>query len=183
MPDMSQPKPLILSCRGHAPQIDETCWLAPNATVVGQVSLGPNSSCWFQSVIRGDVAPIKIGHRVNIQDGAIIHGTFEQSETVIEDDVSIGHQAVVHGAHIKCGALIGMGATVLNGAVIGKGSVIGANALIAEGKEIPPYSLVVGQPGKIIRTLTEEQSAQMLRGAAAYVKNWQRYAKDLELIE
>ena len=170
MPDMSQPKPLILSCRGHAPQIDETCWLAPNATVVGQVSLGPNSSCWFQSVIRGDVAPIKIGHQVNIQDGAIIHGTFEQSETVIEDDVSIGHQAVVHGAHIKCGALIGMGAIVMDGAVVGAHAVVAAGAVVLAQTMIPDQTLWAGVPAKQRGDVKPELQRHLAATSARYVE-------------
>ncbi|HCC64742.1 MAG TPA: gamma carbonic anhydrase family protein, partial [Flavobacteriales bacterium] len=97
----------ILPVRGHAPVLHDTTWLAPNATVVGEVSLGRDSTVWFQAVLRGDVAPIKVGERVNIQDGAVVHGTFGQSETRLDNDVSIGHNALVHGAHVQQGALVG----------------------------------------------------------------------------
>lgn len=164
------------------PELHEESWVAPTAVVIGKTRLLKNASVWWNAVIRGDNEWIEIGENSNVQDNAVLH-TDPGFPMTIGNDVVVGHLAMLHGCTVENGALIGMGATVLNGAVIGKGSVIGANALIAEDKEIPPYSLVVGQPGKIIRTLTEEQSAQMLRGAAAYVKNWQRYAKDLELIE
>lgn len=140
--------PIILPARGHAPQIDATCWLAPNATVVGEVMMGRESTVWFQAVVRGDVAAIRIGERVNIQDGAVIHGTFEQSETVIEDRASIGHKAVVHGAHIGKGALIGMGSVVMDGAVVGEGAVIAAGAIVLAGTRVPANTLWAGAPAK-----------------------------------
>ena len=99
-------KPLILPCRGIEPTIDDQCWIAPNATIVGDVTIGTSSSVWFQAVLRGDVAPIRIGQRVNVQDGAVVHGTFEKSETTIEDEASIGHNAIVHFAHIGKSSLI-----------------------------------------------------------------------------
>lgn len=140
--------PLILPARGHHPLIDATCWLAPNATVVGEVKLGADSTVWFQAVLRGDVAPITIGARVNIQDGAVIHGTFEQSETVLEDRVSVGHKAIVHGAHIGRGALIGMGAVVMDGAVVGEGAVVAAGAVVLAGTRIPAFTLWAGAPAR-----------------------------------
>tara|TARA_B100000767_G_scaffold44272_2_gene38466 strand:- start:75 stop:608 length:534 start_codon:yes stop_codon:yes gene_type:complete len=143
-----QPPSLVLSCRGIKPQIHDSCWLAPNATVIGQVKMDSESSCWFNAIVRGDVSPISIGKRVNIQDGAVIHGTLNKSETSIEDDASIGHNAIVHGAHIEKGALIGMGAVVLDGARIGRGSVVAAGAVVLENTVIPPGTLWAGVPAK-----------------------------------
>lgn len=164
---MHSPQPLILPCREYIPSIDPTCWLAPNATIIGDVIMGKDSSCWFQSVIRGDVAPIRIGERVNIQDGAIVHGTFEKSETIIEDDASIGHQAVVHGAHIGRGALIGMGAVVLDGAVIGAHAVVAAGAVVLAETTIPPGTMWAGVPatyrGEVSDALREHLSATSAR--------------------
>jgi len=167
---MSPLEPLIISCRNFTPQIDDSCWLAPNSTVVGDVVMGAESSCWFQSVIRGDVAPIRIGKRVNIQDGAIIHGTFEKSETVIEDDASVGHQAVVHGAHVKRGALVGMGAVVMDGAVVGEHAVVAAGAVVLAGTIIPDNSLWAGVPAKQRGVVNEDLREHLAATSARYVE-------------
>lgn len=167
---MSPLEPLIISCRNFTPQIDDSCWLAPNSTVVGNVVMGAESSCWFQSVIRGDVASIRIGKRVNIQDGAIIHGTFEKSETVIEDDASVGHQAVVHGAHIKRGALVGMGAVVMDGAVVGEHAVVAAGAVVLAGTIIPDNSLWAGVPAKERGVVNEDLREHLAATSARYVE-------------
>ena len=168
--------PLVLACRGHRPSIDGTCWLAPNATVVGEVLIGRESTVWFQAVVRGDVAPIRIGERVNIQDGVVIHGTFEQSETVIEDRASIGHKAVLHGAHIGKGALIGMGAVVMDGAVVGEGAVIAAGAVVLSGTRIPAFTLWAGAPAKEKGTVRPELRKHLADTADRYVEyaNWFR---------
>lgn len=148
---------LILSSRGVFPQIPTNCFLAPNATVVGQVVLGQSVSVWFQAVIRGDVSPIHIGDRCNIQDAAIIHGTYNKSETVLEDEVSVGHGAILHGCYVGRQSLIGMQAVVMDHVKIGENCLIGAGALIPSGVVIPDRSLVVGRPGKIIRELSETE--------------------------
>ena len=167
---MNTTAPLILACRDHSPLIDSTCWIAPNATVVGNVTMGAHSSCWFNAVIRGDVAAIAIGERVNIQDGAVIHGTFEQSETVIEDRASIGHKAVVHGAHIGKGALIGMGAVVMDGAVVGEGAVIAAGAVVLAGSRVPAYTLWAGAPAKEKGAVRPELRQHLADTADRYVE-------------
>lgn len=166
----------ILSCRGKSPKIDPSCWIAPNATIAGEVTLGSESSCWFQSVIRGDVASISIGSRVNIQDGAIIHGTFEKSCTVIEDDVSIGHGAIVHGAHIKKGALVGMGAIVMDGAVIGEHAVIAAGAVVRANTIVAPATLWTGVPAKLHGPVKDELRTELEATALRYIEyaNWFR---------
>lgn len=159
----------VLSCRGCTPRIHESCWLAPNATVVGDVELGEESTVWFGAVIRGDVAPIRIGPKVNIQDAAVIHGTFEQSETHIEAGASIGHGAIVHGAHISAGALVGMGAVVLDGARIGAGAVVAAGAVVLADTSVPPGTLWAGVPAKQVGAVKPELAVKLAATADRYV--------------
>ena len=138
----------VIPARNKRPNLHETVWLAPNSAVVGEVDMDAHSTVWFAAVVRGDVAPIRIGKRVNIQDGAVIHGTFEKSHTVLEDDVSVGHNAIVHGAHVKRGALIGMGAVVMDHAVVGRGAVVAAGAVVLAGTQIQEGELWAGVPAK-----------------------------------
>ena len=161
------------------PIVNNSSWVAPTAVLIGRVKLLKNSSVWWNAVLRGDNEWIEVGENSNVQDNAVLH-TDPGAPLTIGSDVTVGHLAMLHGCTIEDGALIGMGATVLNGAVIGKGAVIGSNALIANGKIIPPYSLVMGQPGKIIKELTPEQSAEFQAGSARYVENWQRYQKSIK---
>lgn len=154
-------------------------WVADNATVLGNVTLGEDASVWFNVVIRGDNEPIRIGARSNLQDGCVLHSD-PGFPLTIGDDCTIGHMVMLHGCTIGAGSLIGIGAIVLNGANIGEGSLIGAGALIAEGKEIPPGSVVFGSPGKIVRQLTDEDKLRMRRGAAHYVANARRFAAGLK---
>lgn len=160
---------------------DGQYWIAPNATVLGQVILKKNASVWFGAVLRGDNDPIVVGENSNIQDNAVLHTDVGQPLTIGEN-VTIGHQVMLHGCTIGDGSLIGIGSIVLNGARIGKGCLIGAGALITEGKEIPDYSMVVGSPGKVVRTLTPEQAAGLSAGALHYVENWKRYKAGLTAI-
>ena len=132
-------------------------WIAPNAEVMGNVKLEKNASIWFGAVLRGDNELITIGENSNVQDGSVLH-TDPGSPLTIERDVTIGHMVMLHGCTIGAGSLIGIGSIILNNAKIGKGCLIGANTLIAEGKEIPDYSMVLGSPGKIVRTLEKEMS-------------------------
>lgn len=143
-------------------------FIAHNATVIGSVTLEDNSSVWFNAVIRGDNEPIYIGAHSNIQDGAVLH-TDPGIPLTIGNYVTIGHQASLHGCTIGDGSLIGIKAVILNGSVIGKNCLIGANTLISEGKIIPDNSLVVGSPGRIIRTLTEDEVAAIHNNAQHYV--------------
>ncbi len=144
-------------------------FIAPNATVVGKVTLGEESSVWYSAVIRADVEEIIIGKRTNIQDGAILHADFGEP-TIIGDDVTVGHGAIVHGAMVGDCTLIGMRATILNRAKIGKFCIIGACALVTEGMEIPDYSMVLGIPAKIVKQLPEEIAQKLLMSAAHYVE-------------
>ena len=156
-------------------------WIAPTASVIGHVILKKNASVWFGAVLRGDNDPIVIGENSNIQDNAVLHTDVGQPLT-IGDNVTVGHQVMLHGCTIGDGSLIGIGSIVLNGAKIGKGCLVGAGALITEGKEIPDYSMVVGSPGKVIRTLAPEQAAALSAGALHYVENWKRYKTGLTAI-
>jgi carbonic anhydrase/acetyltransferase-like protein (isoleucine patch superfamily) len=153
-------------------------WIAPNATVVGQVTLKKNASVWFGVVIRGDVEAITIGENSNIQDGSVLHAD-PGHPLSIGQDVTVGHMAMLHGARIGSNTLIGIGAVVLNGAKIGRDCLIGARALITEGKVIPDGSLVMGAPGKVVRALSDEEIEGLTRSAERYVANWKRYAASL----
>jgi len=152
---------LIKSVRGFTPQIGENTFLADNATVIGDVIIGNNCSIWFNAVLRGDVNSIRIGNRVNIQDGSVIHTLYEKSVTEIGDDVSIGHNVVIHGAKIEDGALIGMGAIILDHAVIGEGSIIAAGAVVLSNTIVEPGSIYAGIPAKFVKKVDSEQSKEM----------------------
>jgi len=157
-------------------------WVAPDATLVGRVTLGEDASVWFAAVLRGDNEPMRIGARTNIQDGAVCHSD-EGFPLIVGEDCTIGHAAILHGCTIGDGCLIGMGASVLNGAVIGKGSLVGANALVTEGKVFPDHSLIVGAPARAIRTLDEAAVASLLRSAAHYAANARRFAAGLRRLD
>lgn len=157
-------------------------WIAPNAIVLGRVILKPGASVWFNAVLRGDNGPITVGANSNIQDGSILH-TDDGVPLTIGEGVTVGHKAMLHGCTIGDNSLIGIGAVVLNGAKIGRNCLIGANALITEGKEIPDNSLVMGQPGKVVKTLGESQIQGLQMSALHYVENWRRYVRDLKRID
>lgn len=161
---------LIKSVRGKRPVVGERCWLAENATVVGEVTMGDDCTVWFNAVVRGDVNYIKIGHRTNIQDNATIHGTYEKAATTIGNDVSIGHNAIVHGCTLEDQVLIGMGAMVMDGAVIGRGSIVAAGAVVLEGTVVPPGSLYAGVPAKFIKPVEGKNREMLVRIAGNYMK-------------
>ncbi|EHM02496.1 bacterial transferase hexapeptide repeat protein [Acetobacteraceae bacterium AT-5844] len=156
-------------------------WVAPDAHLIGKVTVGEDVSLWFGAVVRGDNEQISIGARTNLQEGVMVHADpgFPVS---IGADCTIGHHAIVHGCTIGDGSLIGMGATVLNGAKIGKGCLVGANALVTEGKEFPDNSLIVGSPARVVRTLNETSLEGLKRSAGHYVANGQRFRKGLKQI-
>jgi carbonic anhydrase/acetyltransferase-like protein (isoleucine patch superfamily) len=159
--------PIILPVRGKAPQIPEDCYIAENATVVGEVTMGPQCSVWFNAVIRGDVNSIRMGSKVNVQDGACIHCTYQKAATTIGDNVSIGHHAIVHGCTIEDNVLIGMGAIVMDGAHVGSGSIIAAGAIVLEGTEVPPGSIFAGVPARKVK----EISPELLQGEVNRIAN------------
>ena len=157
---------LIKSVRGFTPAFGENCFLAENATIIGDVTMGRDCSIWFNTVLRGDVNTITIGNRVNIQDGAVIHTLYKRSVTVIGNNVSIGHNAVIHGAKIEDNCLIGMGAVVLDNAVIGKGSIIAAKALVLTGTIVEPGCIYAGVPAKKIKEVNPEQNKEIIERIA-----------------
>ena len=153
-------------------------WIAPTATVIGDVILKPGASVWFGATVRGDNDPITIGRDTNIQDGSVLHSDPGEPLT-IGDGVTVGHMVMLHSCEIGDNTLIGIGSVVLGRARIGKNCLIGANTLITEGKVIPDGSLVMGQPGKVVRQLEPGQVGSLKASAAHYVQNWKRYVRDL----
>ncbi len=153
-------------------------WVAPNATVLGRVRLEVDSSIWFGTVVRGDNELITVGARSNVQDGCVLH-TDPGFPLTIGSDCTIGHKVMLHGCTIGRGSLIGIGSIILNGTKIGEECVIGANTLIAEGKDIPPRSMVMGSPGKVVRQLTADEVKRFSGAAGRYVENWKRFAAGL----
>lgn len=169
---------LILPYMDRLPAIGENVFIAPTACIIGQVTLGERASVWFGSVLRGDIAEVKIGNGTNIQDLSVLHvGTNEPC--LVGNNVVVGHRVILHGCTVEDECLIGMGALILNRAVIGKGSVIGAGALVTEGTIIPQGSLVLGMPGKVIRTLNEEERKKYAAFAPKYIGVAENYREVL----
>jgi len=166
------------SLGGKTPKIGASVYLAPNATVIGQVTLEEGASVWFGAVLRGDVDSISIGSGTNIQDGSVVHCD-SGSPVSIGRDVTVGHSCIIHGCTIGDSCLIGMGSTILNGARIGENSLVGAGSLITEGKEFPPGSVIMGRPAKVVRQVGEHELAMIRRGAESYRRNAERYATEL----
>ncbi|HOZ77148.1 MAG TPA: gamma carbonic anhydrase family protein [Ferruginibacter sp.] len=148
--------PVILPVKGISPQMGDNCFIAPNATIVGDVVMGNECSVWFNAVIRGDVNSIRIGNKVNVQDGAVIHCTYEKTKAIIGNNVSIGHNAIVHGCVIDDNVLIGMGAIVMDNARVGSNSIIAAGAVVLEGTVVEPGSIYAGVPAKKVKTISQE---------------------------
>jgi carbonic anhydrase/acetyltransferase-like protein (isoleucine patch superfamily) len=171
---------LIRNYRGHVPQIAATAYVDSQAVVIGDVVIGEYTSVWPCAVIRGDVDSIRIGARCSIQDGTIIHVQTDRYETHLGDDITVGHRALLHGCTIGSHCLIGMGSIILNGAKIGEGCIIAAGALIPERMEVPPGSLVMGQPGKVRRQVTPEDMEEMKRGVQGYIKLLQIYKAEAD---
>lgn len=168
---------MIYAYGKHQPKVDPSVYLAPGAAVVGKVTLHEKVNVWFNAVIRGDVDEVVVGANTNIQDCCVLH---EEAgyPCIVGKNVTVGHGAILHGCTVEDGAFIGMGAVVLNGARIGAGAVIGARALVTQNQVIPPKSLVVGAPGKVIRTLTEEQLKEFAQNAISYLEVAETYKKD-----
>lgn len=159
--------PVILPVKGVSPQIPEDCFVAPNATIVGDVVMGSECSIWFNAVVRGDVNKIKMGNKVNVQDGACIHCTYQKTETLIGNNVSVGHNAIVHGCTVEDNVLIGMGAIVMDRARIGKNSIIAAGAVVLEDTDVPPGSIFAGVPAKKVKDISQE----LLQGEVERIAN------------
>lgn len=173
---------LIIPVRGHEPKIGKDCFLAPNATLIGQVTMSDYCSVWFNAVVRGDVNAITIGHHTNIQDGAVIHCTYEKAATHIGNYVSIAHNATVHGCTLEDRVMIGMGAIVMDHAVIQTGSLIAAGSVVLENTIVEPYSIYAGTPAKKIKEIGKDNAAMMERIANNYLKyaKWYQPEADVE---
>ena len=162
--------PVILPVKGVLPAFGNDCYIAPNATIVGDVVMGDNCSVWFNAVLRGDVNIIRIGNKVNVQDGAIIHCTYLKAATIIGNNVSIGHNAIVHGCVIEDNVLIGMGAIVMDNVLVGSNSIIAAGAVVLENTQIEPGSIYAGVPAKKVKDISQEMiSGEINRIADNYV--------------
>lgn len=165
---------MLISLPHGQPKIGADAFLAPTATVIGDVEIGARCSVWFNAVIRGDVMPIRIGDETNIQDGAIIHGTYKKCGATIGRRVTVGHGVILHGCEIGDRVLIGMGAIIMDKAKVSSDSIVAAGALITEGKEFPPGVLIVGRPGVVKRELTESERKFLNQSADNYLhyKTW-----------
>ena len=168
----------------HTPDLPDagSFWVAPDAHVVGRVTLGVDVGIWFGAVLRGDRDTIRVGAGTNVQEGAMLH-TDPGFPLTVGAGCTIGHHAIVHGCTVGDNVLVGMGATIMNGAVIGPDSVVGAGALVTEGKTYPARSLIVGSPAKALRTLDDAAVAKLHLSAAAYVENWRRFAAELRRLD
>ncbi len=164
---------MIKSFQNLRPKIDETVYVAENATIIGDVEIGAESSVWFGSILRGDVNYIRIGERVNIQDGSIIHVSSKTHPTVLENEVTLGHRVTLHGCYIETGCLIGIGAIVMDGARVGAHSLVGAGSLVTPNTVIPPRSLVIGSPARVKRALSDEEVADL----AKFWRNYVEYSR------
>ena len=161
---------IIKSVNGLTPKWGKECYFSENAAIVGEVTMGDECSVWFNAVVRGDVAPVTMGNRVNVQDGAVVHVTNKIGPTFIEDDVTIGHNATVHACTLKKGCLIGMGSTVLDNAVVGEGAVVAAGALVLGGTIIGEHEIWGGVPGKFIKKTKPDQAESYAAHYVAYTK-------------
>jgi len=168
---------MIRAFKGIAPRIHPDALILEHCVIAGDVVIGAESSVWFHATIRGDVGAVRIGARSNIQDGCVLHESTGRTPLVIEDDVTVGHGAILHGCHLKSRCLVGMGATVLDQAVVGENAMVGAGALIPEGMIVPDGHLAVGVPAKVRRPLTEAEIAALKESADHYVAYAKEYAK------
>ena len=166
---------MIYKFKDKVPMVDESCFIAPSADVIGDVKIDKDSSVWLSSVLRADMHFIQIGSRTNIQDNCTVHVTTGLHPTIIGDEVTIGHNVIAHGCEIKNRCLIGMGAIIMDGAIIGSGSLLGAGTLISPGTVVPPNSLVIGLPGKVVRQTTDEERTEIIERAQHYIDFSNKY--------
>ena len=165
---------MIMDYKGISPKIDESCYIAPSADVIGDVTIGKDSSVWFSAVVRGDMAPIRIGSRSNVQDNCTLHCKIDQPITV-GNDVTIGHNAVLHSCSVGDNTLIGMSSTILDGAVIGKNCIVGAGSLVTSNKVFEDNSLIIGSPAKAVRKIDKEGEEELKKAAGYYVDDCKEY--------
>jgi len=166
---------MIMPYKGINPRIHETAFVVDNASIIGDVEIGEYSSVWFNAVVRGDVHYIRIGKRTNVQDNCTLHVTKDTYPLIIGNDITIGHNVILHGCIVRDRCLIGMGSIILDNAEVGEDSIIGAGALVTEGMKVPPRSLVLGVPGKVKRALTDEEVARILKSAGNYMEYSRNY--------
>jgi carbonic anhydrase/acetyltransferase-like protein (isoleucine patch superfamily) len=169
---------MILPYKGKEPKIADSAYVSTGVVITGDVVVGEQTSIWYNTVIRGDVSPTIIGDRVSIQDNSTLHQS-PDTPLILEDDVTIGHNVILHSCHVKKGALIGMGAIILDGVEIGEEAMVGAGALVPPGKKIPPRTLVVGSPAKVVRELNDHDYSELVRIRQTYVEKG-AYYKELE---
>ncbi len=168
---------MILEFDGKNPNLGQDVFLAPDAWLIGDVTLGDKVSIFFGAVLRGDLLAINVGSGTNIQEHCLLHTTHGRAPTIVGENCTVGHKAILHGCRVGESSLIGMGATVLDESVIGPESLVGAGSLVTEGKSFPPRSLILGSPAKVIRTLSEEECKQIKSSSAAYVQTGKQFAK------
>lgn len=166
------------SYQGKSPNVHPSVFVAEGAQVIGDVTIGANASVWFNAVLRGDLAPIVIGERTNIQDGCIGHVN-QNMPLMLQSDISVGHGAIIHGCVVGKGTLIGMGSIILNEAEIGEYALIGAGSLVTERMKIPPYTLAFGSPAKVIRELNEQDLLRMQKTTSSYVQKSMEFARSI----
>ncbi|MGB3260194.1 gamma carbonic anhydrase family protein [Paenisporosarcina sp.] len=170
---------MIIPFKGKTPEIDSTVFVAPGAKLIGEVQVGEESTIWFNAVLRGDEGLISIGKRCSIQDNSTIH-LYEDAPVMVEDEVTVGHNVILHGCKVGRRSIIGMGSTILDHAEIGEECIIGANTLIPPGKKIPPRSLVVGSPGKVVRELNDKDLEMIQLSIDTYVQKGYDYREILQ---
>jgi carbonic anhydrase/acetyltransferase-like protein (isoleucine patch superfamily) len=175
---MQAPSPLLPGYRGIRPTIADDTWIAPNAVVTGDTEIGAQSSIWFGCILRGDVSPIRVGARVNIQDGTIVHVSSKGISTLIGDDVSIGHMALIHACTLESGSFVGMGAVVMDGTLVETGAMVAAGALVTPGKVVRTGQLWAGRPAQFMRALNEADYETFRYTVREYVELGQQYRAD-----
>ncbi len=172
---------MLVEFNGNTPKVGDEVFIAPDAWLIGDVTVGNSVSIFFHAVLRGDLMPIRIGNGTNIQEHCMLHTTYGRTPTIIGDKCTIGHRAIIHGCTIGNNTLVGMGSIILDGAIVGDECLIGAGAVVPETKVIPPRSLVLGVPGKIVRTLTEDEVSVLVRSAEGYIEAGKKY-QDIDFL-
>jgi carbonic anhydrase/acetyltransferase-like protein (isoleucine patch superfamily) len=171
---------MIQNYKEHTPRVADSAYVHPSAVIIGEVAIGANSSVWPNATVRGDDGSITIGDNCSIQDGSVVHLTKGLSNTVVEDCVTVGHNVILHGCHVEEGSLIGMGAIIMDNARVGKQSLIGAGALVLQRMQIPPGSLVLGNPAQVVRPLSDEEIAGLAWSWRHYVERTEYYREHVK---